>query len=63
MHQEVLYLLNIQKSLKRSPEKSKNTLINGGLEMTFQTFENNEINRDQTSKTDLKNEIRSTWLA
>ena len=30
--------------------------------MTFQTFENNEINRGQTSKTDLENEIRSTWL-
>jgi hypothetical protein len=30
--------------------------------MTFQTFENNEINRGQTSKTNLENEIRSTWL-
>ena len=30
--------------------------------MTFQTFENDEINRGQTSKTDLENEIRSTWL-
>jgi hypothetical protein len=30
--------------------------------MTFQTFENNETNRGQTSKTDLENEIRSTWL-
>ncbi len=30
--------------------------------MTFQTLENNEVNRGQQNKTDLENEIRSTWL-
>jgi len=30
--------------------------------MNNQTLENNQNNRGQTSKTDLENEIRSTWL-
>ncbi len=30
--------------------------------MTNQTFENDENNRGETKRTDLENEIRSTWL-
>ena len=30
--------------------------------MAFQTFENNENNRVQIKRKNLKNEIRSTWL-
>ena len=30
--------------------------------MAFQTFENNENNRGQIKRKNLKNEIRSTWL-
>ncbi len=30
--------------------------------MVNQTFENDKNNRDETKRTDLENEIRSTWL-
>ena len=30
--------------------------------MAFQTFENDEYNRGQIKRKNLKNEIRSTWL-
>ena len=30
--------------------------------MAFQTFENDENNRGQIKRKNLKNEIRSTWL-
>ena len=30
--------------------------------MTFQTFKNEQNNRGETKRTDLKNEICSTWL-
>ena len=30
--------------------------------MTFQTSQNDQDNRDKTKKTNLQNEIRSSWL-